>query len=243
MIYEDKKLRTILEEYGRKNAKRAWHIQSKLNCHRFENQLRLCAKLIAKNGKVLDLGCGVGHTTAVLKILRPDLKIIGIDIEKRSSWDKLKKFGINYLIGDVTNLKIKDKSIDAITSFGLMEHVNGDKKLLEEMYRVLKPNGLNLMFSLPNQYSLNEFLAKLFGLKCHDKRYAKAEIKRKFKKAGFRDVKLKRRFLIPSQIGKVSKLIDIYFNKYYKLIYDLDEILTKTPLNIFSQTYVIKCKK
>jgi ubiquinone/menaquinone biosynthesis C-methylase UbiE len=243
MIYDNKKIRSILDVYSKEDPENAWHMKSKLNCYRFERQIGLCAKSIVENGTVLDLGCGWGHTTAVLSMMRPDLKITGIDKKKRNMWDKLRNFKCKFMLGDATNLKFKDKSFDAIVSFGVMEHVNKDEKMLQGIYKILKPNGINLMFNLPNQYSMNEFLSRLLKIWHHEKRYTKKEVKNKFKEAGFKNIQIKRELLIPSQVNRVSNWLGDFFNKYYRFIDFIDRILIKTPLNIFAQTYFIRCQK
>ena len=44
---------------------------------------------------------------------------------------------------------LKDDSFDTVVSFQVIEHIQNDKKYLEEIYRVLKPGGMALI-STPN---------------------------------------------------------------------------------------------
>lgn len=243
MIYDQKRIRNILNEYSREDPEHAWHMISKLNCYRFEKQIRLCASLIKKNGAVLDLGCGWGHTAAVLSMIRPDLKIIGIDKKKSRMWGKYKGFQCKFMIGDATNIKFKSGSFDAVISFGVMEHVDNDMKMLHEIYRILNLGGLNFVFNLPSKYSLNEFFARLLKIWHHDVLYTKKEVRSRFEENRFRVLRIKREFLIPSQINRINKRIGEFFDKYYKLIYRVDRILTKTPLGRLAQTYSIICRK
>ena len=75
--------------------------------------------------KVLEIGCGSGELSNHLK------NYIGIDISPKTS---------RFIIGDAQKLPIKDNSADLILLLDLLEHTD-DKLVMEEVYRVLKPNG------------------------------------------------------------------------------------------------------
>lgn len=244
MMFDDKRVKEAIDFYIKKYPGDAYHMQSKLNCLRYEQQVKKCAKIIPKNAKVLDLGCGWGQVSVILSIIRPDLKIIGIDIEREPLWKKLNKFKCKFTVGDALNLKFKGKTFDSVVAFGLMEHVSDDKKLLQEIYRVSKPNAINFIFNLPNKYSLNEFGAKILKIGCHDRRYTKKQIKRLVEKAGkFKIIGIGREFLIPAQVNRISRSLNNFFNTHYLLINKLDKFLVRTPLNIFAESYFVVYKK
>lgn len=245
MIYENKKIRRILDEYSQKDPENAYHMKSKLNCYRFEQQINLCAKLIPKKAKIVDMGCGWGHVCAVLSLMRPDLKIIGIDTKKGGVWEmiKKKKFKCDFEVMDALNTKFKKEMFDAVISFGVMEHVKDENKFLKEIRRILKKGGLNLVFNLPNKYSLNEFGAKIVRIKSHKKRYVKKEIKELFEKNNFKNIKIRREFFIPAQVNRISERLNSFFNKYYKSIDRVDKFIMKTPLDVFAEAYQIICRK
>ena len=52
------------------------------------------------------------------------------------------------IVGDITNLDIKDNSYNLIIAWHLLEHINDDKRAISEMHRVLK-NGGNLLLCVP----------------------------------------------------------------------------------------------
>jgi len=249
MLKRFEEVRKIALEYSKTHSTTSYNVISNLNWLRYIKKLRRTVNLIPKNGKVLEIGCGFGHVTAMVKIARSDLKVIGLDIKKFSTWDKYKKFGCNFVIGDAQNLKFKDEKFDAVISFGVMEHIDHDA-FLSEVKRVLKRGSYNFIFDLPNKFSFSEsFLARVLQkflrrkIFCHEKMYTEREIIYLMKKYGFAYIEVLREHIIPAQVDRISKFIGRFFNKNYILIDRLDSFLGKTPLKILSQTYSIHAKK
>lgn len=60
----------------------------------------------------------------------------------------LKKFDHIDIVGDITDLHIKDKSYSLIIAWHVLEHIKDDKKAIFEMHRVLK-NGGKLLLCVP----------------------------------------------------------------------------------------------
>lgn len=109
---------------------------------------------------ILDLCCGTGDLTGILKEKYPDAKIIGVDFsDKMLEVARKKNPGIEFLEADCTNLPFEDKSFDLCTiSFGL-RNIEDMEKALNEIYRVLKKGGvfINLDLGKPNKF-FNLFL-------------------------------------------------------------------------------------
>ena len=239
MIFDDKRIKEVIDYCFKYYPEYTYHLDSKLNCLRYERQVKKCADMIPKNAKVLDLGCGLGHISMILNVMRPDLDIIGIDRTKAPLWKKIK---CKFEQGNALNLRFEDEIFDAVINFGVMEHTNNETKFLSEIYRILKPEGINIMFNLPNKYSMNEFAAKILE-SCHENRYTKKQIRRLFLNAGFKNIKISKESLLPAQINEVSRFLGNITNKYYRLIDFIDISLIKTPLNIFAEAYYIISRK
>lgn len=221
----------------------AYNVRSNLNWERYEKQIKLLAEILPKGQRVLDLGCGWGQTTAMLAVLRPDLRILGIDLGGNTpTWRELEKYGCKFRVGDALNLEIEDLEFDSVVSFGLMEHVDG-KKFLKEVYRVLKPEGYNILFNLPNRYSLSELFAGGLRKWHHEVRYTTQEVDYLFVTAGFKILKIEREHVIPAQVDRISSDIGDFFNRHYLMIGKLDTFLNTTPLNFLSQAFIVVSKK
>lgn len=95
----------------------------------------------------LDAGCGSGRYSYALKLL--GLKnIVGIDFSAKnieiaqSKIDSRQVDGVEFRVGDVTDIPFDGESFDFILSNGVLHHVDKDYDLLlSELRRVLKPGG------------------------------------------------------------------------------------------------------
>ena len=93
---------------------------------------------------VIDIGCGPGNSTAVLKNRFPNAHIIGADfspnmIEKA----KADYPDLNFMRFDaVTDFEKLNEKYDVVFSNACIQWVPNHKKLLADMMSILKPNGV-----------------------------------------------------------------------------------------------------
>lgn len=108
---------------------------------------------IKPHDSVLDICCGTGDLSGIIKKIQPNAQVTGIDFsEKMLAIAKKKYSKINFLQGDATKLPFEDSMFDyVVMGFGLRNILNAEKAV-EEVYRVLKPNGefLHLDFGQKN---------------------------------------------------------------------------------------------
>ena len=110
---------------------------------------------VKKKHRVIDLCTGTGDIAGFLS-KNSQNKVIGLDFSKNMLEIAQKKYPlVQFIEGDCINLPFEANSFDAVTiSFGLRNIENYDKAL-EEIYRVLKPNGTFMHFyndQLPYEY-------------------------------------------------------------------------------------------
>ena len=100
--------------------------------------------------RVLDVACGGGYL--LMEAERAGLEPHGIDIAQ-AAIDRAKTFApnANLVRGDAENLPYDDASFDIVTCLGSLEHFLSPPKALEEMRRVLKPDG-RAVIVVPNQW-------------------------------------------------------------------------------------------
>ncbi|MEJ2615578.1 MAG: methyltransferase domain-containing protein [Ignavibacteriaceae bacterium] len=105
---------------------------------------------------ILDLGSGEGGTSVVFseqnQVFGYDLNLIRLERQKEYSANYYK---IN---GNALKLSFRNDSFDLIIIQDVIEHLYDTNQLINEIIRVLKPNGLIYM-STPNKYSVFNFVA------------------------------------------------------------------------------------
>ncbi len=113
----------------------------------FKNALNDQAK-IQPGHQVLDLGCGTGTLTILIKQSEPQAKVIGIDGDAKilaiaTSKTKAAGVAIQFDEGMSFDLPYPDKTFDRVVSSLLFHHLTRENRLrtLGEVKRVLKPSG------------------------------------------------------------------------------------------------------
>lgn len=128
--------------------------------------------LVNIQGSVLEVGCGAGGMTKAIKYYRPDLDVMGIDISKKAINQARKdSSGVKFLKGNAYKLPFKDKSLDAVLMFDLLEHLEDPKRSLNEIRRVLKPSGVFSAF-VPIEgsiFSISGLIDRIFGFPAKEK--------------------------------------------------------------------------
>jgi ubiquinone/menaquinone biosynthesis C-methylase UbiE len=140
-----------------------WYLGSKARRYMTRRRVAAVVGLLdgAPPGKVLDVGCGWGLTSAVLS--RLGFRAVGVDLLDDGFRAARRLREANdvefYLVrGDAARLPFRDGAFRAATAVEVFEHVyEPDREYAcGELYRVLAPGGL-LALSTPNYGSLVEF--------------------------------------------------------------------------------------
>jgi SAM-dependent methyltransferase len=104
------------------------------------------------NKVVLDLASGEGYGSDLLA--KYSKQVIGVDISNEAiEHAKLRyiKDNLNFTVGDVTQIPIASHSIDIAVCFETIEHHDRHVEMINEIVRVLKPDGI-LVISSPDKY-------------------------------------------------------------------------------------------
>ncbi|MCG8433684.1 MAG: malonyl-ACP O-methyltransferase BioC [Gammaproteobacteria bacterium] len=130
-----------------------------------EVRTRLLERLELVTGKldrVLDLGCGTGHSSAYLAKQFRKATVIALDIaeemlrQTRRNQPWYRK--INTVCGDVQRLPISDNAVDLVFCNLVIQWCNDIDGVFSEFRRVLRPNGL-MIFSTFGPDTLKELRA------------------------------------------------------------------------------------
>jgi 2-polyprenyl-3-methyl-5-hydroxy-6-metoxy-1,4-benzoquinol methylase len=110
----------------------------------------LIGKYLRRNDLVLDMACGSGFGTSMLR--KHADRVLGIDLDSNSINRALENYGTQgggFQCCDALKLPMSNFFFDAVVAFEIIEHVNPDD-LLREIHRTLKPNGLVALSSPQN---------------------------------------------------------------------------------------------
>lgn len=107
------------------------------------------------DGRILDLGCSQGVTSVLLA--ERGATVVGADIEApaiefaqkvREGLDAETQERLQFVEADGAEIPFALKSFDHVVCSEVLEHAENPNKVVEEMYRVLKPGGL-LVVTVP----------------------------------------------------------------------------------------------
>jgi len=120
----------------------------------------------------LELGCGLGIFSSFMA--SQGIKATGVDFSSVAIEKATKRVADNtdkpeFIVGDVTNLKIIDKQFDVSFDVGCFHCLDeeGQRKYVSEIYRLIKPGATHLIWALdtsPSDIQLTpEYIAQIFG--------------------------------------------------------------------------------
>jgi SAM-dependent methyltransferase len=135
-----------------------------------------------RNLKILDVGCGVG---GMMRELRAFGEPAGLEISLPMLRLAKERGFSRVLCGSADALPVRDRSIDLVTAFDCIEHLDDDQRALRAFHRALHPDG-HVFLSVPAYqflYAENDRVAQ------HKRRYTRSGLVRKLREAGFEVVR------------------------------------------------------
>ena len=116
----------------------------------------LCLEFV-EGKRVLDIASGEGYGSALLAKIAQS--VVGVDISQEAVDYAEKEYSsyqnLKFLIGSCDSVPLEDCSIDVVTSFETIEHHDKHKEMMQEIKRVLKPDGV-LIISSPNRLTYSD---------------------------------------------------------------------------------------
>ncbi|WNV05355.1 glycosyltransferase [Candidatus Methylospira mobilis] len=115
--------------------------------HRYVQACGIVAGKIA-----LDIACGEGYGSAILA--NKASQVIGVDIARdavQHARKRYKKENLKYMVGSCAEIPLPDASVDVVVSFETIEHHDQHDRMIQEIKRVLRPDGV-LLISNPDKY-------------------------------------------------------------------------------------------
>lgn len=102
---------------------------------------------------VLDIACGEGYGSALLS--RSARRVIGVDNAQDAIQSARMAYvaqNLDFMVGSCTDIPLEGSSVDVVVSFETIEHLTEHERMMEEIVRVLRPDGI-LVMSSPDKYN------------------------------------------------------------------------------------------
>ena len=184
----------------------------------FQERVHYLKQFLPPGASILDFGCGKGIFLKIAK--KFGYQAFGYDIDPRAAADY-------YSLKEIPN-----RFFDAVVCFDVIEHVDDPQKILKNIGRKLKPNGL-LFITTPNRLGLagriikNKFLGLVPG--GHKNIFTLSQLENLLKAAGFKVIEAKTNLIAWWYLTKVgwlnrliNKIIFLLFSPFKKLLFRLN---------------------
>jgi SAM-dependent methyltransferase len=130
---------------------------------------------------IADVGCSTGFLLEDLQAAYPAATLIGVDLIAAGLRKAHRSVpGARLLHADACALPIAARSVDAVVSANLLEHIPDDERALREIARVLKP-GARAVLVVPAGPGTYDYYDRFLS---HERRYAHGELARKCRQQG-----------------------------------------------------------
>ncbi len=194
-----------------------------------------------KEKKILEVGCGIGID--LIRFARGGARVTGVDLA-RQSFDLAKQYFAHhdipgdFRLGDGEALEFADNSFDMVYAHGVIQYTANAQKMVDELYRVVKPGGEVIMM-VYNRHSWLNFLSKVLGVGLE---HEDAPVLKKYTIQEFQDLLTKfsklrivpERFPVKSRLQKGLKAA--FFNLFFVPLFNMipKSITRKTGWHIMA---------
>lgn len=123
-----------------------------LHLERYNYAANLLKGIKSNKMDCLDIACGAGYGSAILR--KSHKRVLGIDIDREVIIQNKKRYqDVEFETGSITEIPLADSSIGFITCFETIEHLskNDGQIAAKELFRVAKDNSTCLVSS-PNRF-------------------------------------------------------------------------------------------
>ena len=120
---------------------------------------------VTPGDRVLDLGCGTGRATQILReMVAPGGHVFAVDLAEemlKQGRPRLRSRAVSWLCADGHHCPIRDGRLDKVLILSAFPHFASPDCLISEMRRVLRPGGRLLVLHTHDHATLNAFHGEL----------------------------------------------------------------------------------
>jgi len=145
---------------------------------------------IRERESILDVGSGTGILLPYLrKVAGKESRIVALDYSQAMIEKAKEKYGINYeyVCADAGKTGLEEQSFDVVVCFSVFPHFSDKRKVLKELYRILKPGGRLIVAHADVKETINAFHHGVGGPVAHDFMPENDEMTKLLEKAGFKN--------------------------------------------------------
>jgi SAM-dependent methyltransferase len=174
--------------------------------------------------RILDVGCGTGHTTASLQRFGP---VLGVDSGSTALLHAQAR-NVDVARSSASHLPVARESVDLVVALDVLEHLDDDAAAAREMLASLAPGGL-LVATVPAYSSLWSSHDVRLG---HRRRYRRRQLRDLLESAGFRIERCSYVMWAPLPFAAAVRLAERFAPKpaasgYVRVPRPLNELLTR----------------
>ena len=149
------------------DRKKSWtsnYDENDKNSHNFIARLKSVIDLLnnyyitnKKPEKTLDLGCGAGPYLPYLSSISKHVFAVdsGHDMIQEAKENLSKEINnVEFYVDNAQKIPLEKHSIDLIIGIGLIEYFDNQEEIIQEMKRVLKPQG-KMIITFPNKFGIS----------------------------------------------------------------------------------------
>ena len=144
---------------------RYWHERIRESIEEDKNEKKpneifdTVSSTLKEGNRILDVGCGDGHFALYIK--DKFNKIFGAEIAKEAAFIAQKQKVFTSVMDLNSSLSYQDNTFDVVTCMDVIEHLLDPDSLIDEIYRVLKPDG-QLVLTTPNIRNFRNLYTLIF---------------------------------------------------------------------------------
>ena len=143
---KDKEVLSLVEKFRSKHLNTIYSIGQKCDKQTFGIEyLKKKINIRFNNPNYLDIGCGNGKKTILFSKIFNIKNIYGTDINHWGPYKKKKDFPFNFKFILNDKLDYDDNSFDIITCFLTLHHIKNLDKIIIEIKRILKKDGIFIL--------------------------------------------------------------------------------------------------
>lgn len=159
----------------------------------FTHRLQETEKLMGGKGRVLDIGCALGHFGKVAKDRGWDTFVT--DVSDFAVQTAAVKYNLKGFVSAPDKLPVKEHTFDCVTLFDVIEHLSHPLELLENVHQILDSKYGMLHITTPD---VNSWSARLMGKSWYHFKpeehliyFSPATLTAALEKSGFEVIKIK----------------------------------------------------